>query len=124
MGRCVGEEGERASVDVRAWLFEQIHTDPEEARRVLRSALPCEGRGLVEFALAPMRLGARMLAGLPLHGIVAHRAQRAGREFVLLLVEARRGSCRDAMRRGVAAVARALRRSDPPRRVRVVFVAR
>ncbi len=114
----------RLRADVLAWLFEQIHADPAEARRVLCAAMPQMLRGLDRRTFSRLALDAVVGVAAPLHGIVAHLAWHRGRELAVLLVETRRRACEESLRRSVASVVRRLRRGAPRRRVLVVFVAR
>lgn len=124
MDRHLDRDPGRLRADVLAWLFEQIHADPAEARRVLCAAMPQMLRGLDRRTFSRLALDAVVGVAAPLHGIVAHLALHEGREIAVLLVESRRRSCEGPLRRAVAAVVRSLRRSGPRRRVFVVFVAR
>jgi hypothetical protein len=124
MDRPVDADPSRSCSDVRAWLFEQIHADPDEAQRVVRGVRPQLRRRLDGRAWSPFELASQIRGETALCGIVAHRAWHKGREIAVLLVESRRRSCEESLRRAVASVVRSLRRGNRRRRVFVVFVAR
>jgi len=112
-------EDREPSADARAWLFERLHADPEEAHRALAPADPRAGAAVVARSMAPV--GAIAVPGL--RGISLHRAVALGVACVVLLVECRRGADVSRLRGATAALVRGIRRAhDGSIRVFVAFV--